>query len=107
MSCNRLRIVPSTAMMLMVAGWVVLGGGKLFAQEGTPLPPTASAKQPAAPSPQPVDRMSRIEEKLRKLEERNQQLQKNYDSLKQEHEKIQSKDKAPVFGADAKNPDGM
>ncbi|MGH7224675.1 MAG: hypothetical protein ACRELF_15745, partial [Gemmataceae bacterium] len=103
------RIIPYTAILVSFACYLGAVSGIAHGQEATtvPLPPTVSTEKAEETADQAANRLSRIEDHLRKLEEHNRHLQKQYSSLKEEYEKILKRYKSPVFGADAKNPDGM
>lgn len=97
-SIGRLRLMSAAVFF---ACWA-FGEGAARGQQ------TASAPAPTSASAQaPADRLNRIEEQLRQLEARNQQLQSQYDALMKKYEDVQKKNKVPVFGAEANNPDGM
>jgi phosphate-selective porin OprO/OprP len=93
--------VPLMSLMLLVAA--ILAGGRLIQGQE---PTNDSASQPEAQETS-EDRLSQIEKQLRKLESHNEQLQQRYDQLSRKYVHLIQQGEEPVFGASAKNPDGV
>lgn len=96
-----LFVEPVLHLMLLTTA-ILAGGNRATGQEPTSNPaPRQEERENSG------DRLSAIEEQLRKLESHNEQLQKRYDDLSRKYTKFVQQGKEPVFGASAKNPDGM
>jgi phosphate-selective porin OprO/OprP len=75
--------------------------GTAWGQDGAePAPPLTISPD------EPMDRVSRIEARLRDLEKHNQQLQQRYDDLTKKYVQLLQQEKSPIFGVEARNPDG-
>ena len=87
--------------LIVLAAAMLAGGSQAHAQE------TANDPAPQQGPPNSEERLSHIEEQLQKLQTHNTQLQKSYDELSRKYVHVIQQGKEPVFGANAKNPDGM
>jgi phosphate-selective porin OprO/OprP len=98
MDRNRFRLARSLAAFALLACGIGDTSGQDRAEE--PAPPLTISPD------EPMDRVSRIEARLRDLETHNRQLQQRYDDLARKYAHLLQQSTSPIFGVEARNPDG-
>jgi phosphate-selective porin OprO/OprP len=100
MDRHRSRFGPSAAVFVVLVCWMAAGGTARGQDGAEPAPPLTISPD------EPMDRVSRIEARLRDLETNNRQLQQRYDDLARKYVQLLQQSKSPIFGVEARNPDG-